>query len=851
MLFEDIRYALRQFARAPGFTVTAILTLALGIGATTAIFTLVNAVLLKSLPVTKPEDLVRVGDTENCCINGGMQDDWSLFSYEQYKEFRDNTPGFSMLAAFQAGINQMAVRRQGSNHPAEAMLGEFVSGNAFESFGLSAYEGRLLRNADDSKGAPPVAVMSYRIWQQKFGSDPSIVGASFLVNGEPVTIVGITPPGFYGERLASNPASLWFPLNSEPLLMSTRSVLERPELDWLNVIGRVKTGTSRKEMEARMQVELRQFLDSPLAKVDARAKILIPKQTLHLAPGGSGVQRMQDEYKNGLHLLMWISAFVLLIACANLANLMLVRATTRKQQTSVRAALGAPRGMLVRQALTESVVLAVLGGIAGLMVAYGGARLILHLAEGKNYVPIDATPSPEVLAFAFAVSLITGVLFGVAPAWMTAHADPIEALRGANRSTKHSGLWTQKALVVIQAAVSLVLLCAAGLLIQSLRNMQHQHFGFDTANRYIVHIDPLTAGYKPEQLEAFYRQLHDTLIEIPGMKSAAFSLYSPMEGDNWGEGVFIEGKPLPAPGSHDGGASWLRASAGYFDTIGTKMLAGRGITEQDTASTRAVAVINQAFAKHFFKDENPIGKHFGDIDPKYAGSYEIVGVTEDTNYWSATGYWGSKDGKHPMFFLPATQWMKYTEPGAVQFEDVSHYLTAIELQTAGPLPGFEAQVRHTLAQINPNLTVIDFQTFGEQVEGQFSQQEMIVKLTSLFGFLALILASIGLYGVTSYAVAQRTGEIGIRMALGADRVNVLQLVLRSAFLQVAIGLAIGIPTTILAGHFMSSLLYGIKIWDPSILAITALVLAAAAFVAAVVPARRAASIEPMRALRTD
>jgi predicted permease len=850
MLFEDIRYALRQFAKAPGFTATALLTLALGIGATTAIFTLVHAVLLKSLPVAKPEELIRVGDTENCCINGGMQDDWSLFSYEQYKQFRDNNPGLSSLAAFEAGSNQMAIRRQGSNHPAEAFITDFVSGNAFDTFGLNAWAGRLLRPSDDSKGAPPVAVISYRTWQQKFGQDPSIVGSSFLVNGQAVTIVGITPPGFFGERLTSNPASFWLPLNSEPLLKSTRSVIERPDLDWLNLIGRLQPGANKKQMEARLQVQLRQFLLSPLAHIDGRAKSLIPKQTLHLAPAGSGVQRMQDEYKDGLHLLMWISAFVLLIACANLANLMLVRATTRKQQTSVRAALGAPRSTLVRQALTESIVLSVLGGIAGLLVAYGGARLILHLAAGKDYIPIDATPSLTVLAFAFAVSLVTGVLFGVAPAWMTAHADPIEALRGANRSTRHSGLWTQKILVVVQAAVSLILLCAAGLLIQSLRNMQHQHFGFETKNRYILHIDPLSAGYTPEQLDAFYRQLHDIFMQIPGLQSVAFSLYSPMEGNNWGQGVFIEGQPVPPPDSEHG-ASWIRASAGYFDTIGTKIVQGRGVTEQDTASSRLVAVINQEFARKYFKDQNPIGHHFGDQDPKYAGKFEIVGVTEDTNYWGATGYWGSKDGKRPMFFLPAEQQTGYSEPEAKRFEDVSHYMTAVEFQTQGQVPNFEPQVRRALSQVNPNLTVIDFQPFAEQVEDQFTQQNMIVQLTSLFGFLALILASIGLYGVTSYSVAQRTGEIGIRMALGANRANVLQMVLKSAFLQVAIGLAIGIPATILAGHVMTSQLYGIKPWDPAILLVTTLVLAIAAFMAAVIPARRAAGIEPMRALRTD
>jgi len=847
MLLEDIRYALRQFLKTPGFTVTAILTLALGIGATTAIFTLIHAVLLKSLPVARPSELIRIGDNENCCINGGMQDDWSLFSTEQYREFRDHTPGFTNLAAFQAGRTQIGVRRQGSDHASEPFGAEFVSGNAFDTFGLTAWMGRLLRPADDVKGAPLVAVISYRAWQQKFGADRSVVGASFLMNGQSFTIVGIAPPGFFGERLTADPASFWIPLNDSPLIQGgSFNVLDSPQLQWLNLIGRIAPGADTKKMEAQLQLELRQFLLSPLSKVEARNAGLIPKQTLHLSPGGGGVQQMQDSYKDGLHLLMWISAFVLLIACANLANLMLVRATARKAQTSVRAALGAPRRRLVRQALTESVVLAVLGGIAGLGVAYAGAILLLHLVSGKSYLPIDAAPSLPVLGFAFAVSLVTGALFGTAPAWMTAHADPIDALRGANRSTKHSGLWTQKILVVMQAAVSLALLCAAGLLIRSLTNLQHQHFGFETRNRYILHVEPSMAGYKAEQADAFFRQLHDGLAAIPGVKAVTYSLYSPMEGNNWGESIWIEGQAPPPPGSNFNGSSWDRVSAGYFENIGTRIIAGRSIKEDDTASTRNVAVVNQTFAHHFFKDGNAIGQHFGDEDPKYAGNYEIVGVTEDTQYWDPN----SK--LRPMFFLPATQWTKYDDPDEVMFENVSHLeMSSVEIQTAGYVPGLEAQVRRTLSQINPNLTMNDFQSFAEQVQSQFLQQEILVQLTAVFGFLALTLAAIGLYGVTAYSVAQRTSEIGIRMALGADRGGILQMVLRSAFLQAGIGLAIGMPAAIFAGRFMASLLYNVQPWDPAVLVSTTVILAIAAFLAAVIPAQRAASVEPMTALRTE
>jgi predicted permease len=846
-MVEDIRYALRQFLKTPGFTITAILTLALGIGATTAIFTLIHAVLLKSLPVARPSELIRIGDTENCCINGGMQDDWSLFSTEQYREFRDHTPGFSNLAAFQAGRTQIGVRRQGSNNGAEPFGGEFVSGNAFDTFGLTAWMGRLLRPSDDVKGAPPVAAISYRTWQQKFGSDPSVVGASFLINGQSFTVVGITPPGFFGERLTSDPASFFIPLADSPMVQGGGfNVLDSPELDWLNLIGRLEPGANTKRMEAQLQVELRQFLLSPASKLEKRDANLVPKQTLHLAPGGGGVQQMQDDFKDGLHLLMWISAFVLLIACANLANLMLVRATGRKAQTSVRSALGAPRSRLVRQALTESVVLAVLGGLVGLGVAYGGARLLVHMVAGKSYLPIDATPSLPVLGFAFAVSLVTGILFGTAPAWMTAHANPIEALRGANRSTRHSGLWTQKILVVMQAAVSLALLCAAGFLIRSLTNLQHQHFGFETRNRYILHIDPQMAGYQADQADAFFRQLHDTLAAIPGVKAVTYSLYSPMEGDNWGNGVYIEGQAPPPPGSNFNNASWDRVSAGYFENIGTKIIAGRGINEQDTPSTQPVAVVNQTFARHFFKNGDAIGHHFGDLDPKYAGNFTIVGISEDTQYWDPTSKIRS------MFFLAAPQWAKYDDKSEVMFENVSHLeMSAVEIQTAGYVPGLEAQMRRALNQINPNLTMIQFQSFADQVKDEFLQQDILVQLTAVFGFLALTLAAIGLYGVTAYSVAQRTSEIGIRMALGADRKGIVRMVLGSAFLQAGIGLAIGLPAAIFGGRFMASLLYNVRTWDPMVLVTTTVILAIAAFLAAVIPAQRAASVEPMTALRVE
>jgi predicted permease len=841
---KDIRYALRQFANAPLFTATAVLTLALGIGATTAIFTLVHAVLLNSLPVAKPSELYRVGDVENCCVNGGLQDNWSLFSYDKYKTFRDNTPGFVELAAFQAGNDLIGVRRGGSSQPAQSMRSEFVSGNYFAMFGIGPYAGRVLMPYDDRRGASPVAVISYRAWQQKFGGDQSVVGGTFTMNGQPFTVVGIAPPAFFGDRL-TDPAAFWIPIADEPLIDGTMALVDFPQQDWLDVIGRIAPGTDPKQIGAHMQVELQQWLLSPIAQLQPGERDVVPKQTLRLSPGGAGVQALRDEYLSSLHLLMWISALVLAIACANVANLMLVRASTRKLQTSIRAALGASAGRQVRQVLNESVVLALLGGVVGVAIAFGATRLILHLAFQNTYVAIHASPSLPVLAFTFAVSLITGILFGVAPAWITANAAPADALRGAGRSTGRTGGWTQKSLVIAQAALSLVLLSAAGLLTQSLHNMQSQNFGFETPNRYILHIDPQMAGYKPAQMQSLFRQLHDSLAVIPGIGQVSFSLYTPMEGDNWGETVYIEGQAPPPPDSNQNNASWLRVSAGYFETLGTKIVQGRSISEQDSPTSQRVAVVNQTFAKHFFKEDNPIGKHFGYIDQKNAGDFEIVGVTEDTQYREPTRK------IPPMFFLPSTQSVTFDNPRFIAFEDRSHELNAVELRTLGKVTGLEAQVRRALAEVNPDLAVIDFMSFGEQVDNNFSQQELIANLTSMFGLLALVLASVGLYGVTAYSVERRTNEIGVRMALGADRFNILKLVLRGALVQLGIALAIGIPVTIAAGRAMATQLFGIKPYDPRILLVASAALTFTALLAAVVPARRAATLDPIRALRME
>jgi putative ABC transport system permease protein len=852
-MLSDFRDAVRQLRKAPGFTATALITLALGIGATTAIFTLVHQVMLKSLPVTRPDELWRIGDKDRCCNWGGYTQgddgDFALFSWEAYKHFRAQTPDFSDLAALQAGNAPLGVRREGSQAPADTRNGEYVSGNFFKTFGVQPWIGRLMTDDDDQEGAPPVAVMSYHIWRDKYGSDPSVVGAGFQINGHSFTVIGVAAPGFYGAKLSGGGMpDFWLPLTSELLIDGATARLKRPQTNFLDLIGRVRPGTNPKSLEAELRVEFHNWLASHVSDMDPGEKQLWQQQTLHLTPGDAGVTSMRDQYQDGLKLLLVASACVLLVACGNLANLMLARGLKDRAQTSVRIALGASRARLIRKSLVESILLATIGGALGIAVAYGGTRLILHLAfqtgGPNNYVAVGATPSIPVLLFTLGISVLTGIIFGMAPAWVTSHADPVEALRGANRSVGSGHSWAQKSLVIAQGAMSLVLLSAAVLLGQSLRNLQHQNFGFETQGRYIAWINPILSNYKPEEMLPLFRQIDDRLLQIPGVRMVAPALYAPMTGDSWNNGIRVEGRPEPPP-KEDTGAGFCRVMPGFFETIGAKIVLGRSITEEDTEATRRVAVVNEAFAKRFFKDQNPIGQHFGPDKIQYSAQFEIVGVVKDMRYMT----YDYKDPIRPMYWLPEAQTVQYDDPAYKSGEIWSHYLYNIAIWAPGAPPGMEDRVRKALASIDPNFVLYGVDPYSDVVSADFQQEHMIATLTTLFGGLGLMLAAIGLYGVMAYTVEQRTSEIGVRMALGADRSQVMKMVLSGAFSQIGIGLAIGIPAAIGAGRLMKDQLFGVKAWDPFMLLLAALILGLAALLASVIPARRAAGVEPMVALR--
>ncbi|MDE3156264.1 MAG: FtsX-like permease family protein, partial [Acidobacteriota bacterium] len=605
-------------------------------------------------------------------------------------------------------------------------------------------------------------------------------------------------------------------------------------------IGRLRDGAQPSQVSAQLTTELRRYLLDPanagphydLTKIDA--------QVIRLAPGGGGINAMKEDYEQGLLLLMAVAISVLFIACANLANLLLARSTVHRVRTAVELAMGASRARIVRRHVTESVVLALLGGLAGLVVAvYASKALVLIAFRGATYVPIATGPSVPILLFTFGISLLTGLVFGVGPAWMASHSDPADALRGSGRVMRDSSALPQRALVVLQAAVSLALLTVAGLLTQSLGHFQNAPYGFAREGRLVVRIDPQSAGYTSDRLTGLYEKLEDRLKHTPGVLSESLSLYTAQQGNNWGEGVYIQGT------DRKGGSSWDRVSAHYFETLGTPIVRGRGFSEQDTTNSRKVAVVNEAFARRYFPNENPLGRHFGKDELSHAGDYEIVGVAKDAIYHDPSR------PVQPMFFVPLAQRVTYDTPVDNRVEDGSMYMGTIVLHVQGAADAMAPTIRRVLAQVDPNLTPLSMFSFDDLVQIQTSAQTLIARISTGFGVIALLLAVVGLYGVTSYRVARRTGEIGLRMALGADRGDIRALVLRGAFLHVALGLVLGVPLAFLAARAMQSQLYGISPFDPATLLAAAIVLSLCALVASLLPARRAAAIEPMRALRIE
>jgi predicted permease len=844
---QDVRFGIRTLSKSPGVAVVATVTLALGIGANTAIFTLLDSVLLRNLPVREPARLVSFADNPRESMSFsepqspedsiGQSGQWTLFSYPMYEYFRDHSRLFEGICAFQTPEDTLSVRFGGPQHGAAQLAqGKLVSGNFFSVLGVNAALGRTLMPGDDRPGAPPVAVVSFEYWRSKLGSEAGVLGRVVDIDNVPMALVGVMPPGFFGERITKDSADFWMPLSLRPQLTLTvmpevKSLLTNPNAYWLGIMGRLKPRVSRAQADAEVDGKLRQYLTGRVGeKITANARKQIEHSFITLAPGGKGLSSLRFEYAEPLHILLAIVGLVLLIACANVANLLLARAEARQKKMAMRLALGATRGRVVRQLLVESVLLAALGGVVGALLAAGGVRVLVSLVAAK--VPLNVKPDLVVFGFTLLVMVLTAVLSGLVPALKSTHVQLLPAIKGGSPAAgaQPSRLGLGRSLVALQVAVSLLLLVGAGLLIRSLTNLENQNLGFNPQQVLLASINPELAGYKSEQLPGLYRELLEHIRALPGVRSASMGTTSPMSGGESSAAISFENPVRPTA---ENTAQLVAVGPQYFETEGMRIVAGRGISSEDTAHSAPIAVVNQAFARYFFSKENSVGKRFGLGMPFKAPGFEIVGVVEDAKFGSA------REEAEPIFFL-----------SAYQVESILIYVQEIEIRAAGDPEGITAAVRGAVQGINPNLPV-DATTLSQQVNDSLAQQRAFSELTGFFGILGLLLACVGLYGIMAYNVTRRTREMGIRMALGAQKNQVLWMVLRQTLLLIGIGIAIGVPVALAAARLIASQLYGLKPSDPSTMVFAIFVMTGVGLLAGFLPARRAAKVDPMVALRYE
>jgi predicted permease len=835
-LLKDIRYGLRGLLRRPAFTVVALAILALGIGANTAIFTLINAVLLKPLPVSHPEELVLFDDLPGEGTRNSDGDpatgQWRLFSYSSYRYFREHDRSFQELSAFRSGESRLSVRRTDTQAggAAERASGHLVSGNYFAVLGVNAVQGRVLTNDDDSPSAPPAAVISNGYWTQKLNGDTQVVGKNILLNGTAFTIVGVMPPGFFGERVRRAP-DFWLPLAFQPQIELRKSYLEDKNVYWLNLLGRLKPGTQIEQAQASVNNELRQFISDQVGpQLTDEVRRGIQNSYVKLAPGGRGLSGLRFFYAKELRMLMVMVALVLLIACANVGNLLLSRAAARQAEISLRQALGASRGRLVRQLLTESLVLAVIGGVAGVLLAQWGVSLLV--ARLAATAPLDVKPDLTVLLFSVGISLVSGVLFGIAPAIRATRTDLTSALKEKSTHGRRGRFNLGSVLVVTQVAVSLVLLVGAGLFARSLIKLQQEDLGFNRDNVLLASVDTRLAGYKPAGLSALYRQLYDRLSALPSVRSVTLASYSPMSGTATNSSLAVrEYTPRPAENMV---VADIFIGPKYGETLGLPLLLGREIGLQDTVSSTKVAVVNQAFAEAFFHNQNPIGRRITFEEDSDKDDLEIVGVIGDAKYDSA------KEQADRTVYRPI-----------LQVQDQQTFNNVFELRTAGDPLSLAGEVRAAIAQVDEKLPVLNLTSLRTQTDESLRQERLLAQLVSFFGLLGLVLSCVGLYGIMAHAVVRRTNEIGIRMALGAQRRDIIWMVLKETLLMVAIGMAIGVPAAWGAAHLISSQLFGLRPSDPLTLLTAVILLTLVAALAGYLPARKASRVDPLVALRYE
>jgi predicted permease len=833
-MFQDIRYGIRMLLKKPGFTVVAVLSLALGIGANTAIFSLLDAMLIKALPVQEPQQLVLFGKgMDQGASIGPPNGNVDLFSYPFYRQAQQRTDVFSGVAS-QLSMTWTVHGFVNSSNDIEQMEVQLVSGTYFPVLGVNAGLGRVLTDADDQvPGGHPVAVVSYAWWQQRLGGDPAAIGRTITIDETTYNIVGVAPKEFFGTTVGVAP-DLWIPLAMEKQL---------PPVHWngrtndsfrsLHLIGRLKNDVSAEQATAALNLLFKQYLRATVGNQPTPERLQdIEKARFDLTPVSRGLSTLREQFSLSLKVLMGVVGLVLLIASANVANLLLAHGAARRREFALRLALGAGRMRLVRQLFTESALLVALGAVAGTALAWWGTRLLLVMAsDGPEALPLQVTPNIRVLAFTIGASVLCAVVFGTAPALRASQTEPNTSLKGG-KTAAQSALRNPlgKAFVVAQVALSLLLLIGAGLFVRTLINLQRIPSGFNQENAILFQVDTSATGYKEKdpKLPALLREVEDKVKAIPGVQAASFAFFTFHQG-LWTSPAYTREQPDIAPASRS-----IRnniVGPDFFAAMGIPLVQGRGFGPQDTASSQKVAVISESMAQRFFPSGSPLGKRFGIAGPDSTEAIEVIGVAKDAKFGSLT------EDVTPIAFYPHAQ-----------SPDV---LGNLVVRYSGPANAVVPQIRQTIKQINRNLPVDDVVSLSDHVGRSLVQQKLVARLASFFGLLALLLACVGLYGVMSYGVARRTNEIGIRMALGAQGRSVLWLVLREALLLVGIGLVVGVLASLAVTKTAESLLYELKPNDPLTIVLATLLLMAVALLAGYLPARRAARVDPMIALREE
>jgi predicted permease len=813
-IVQDIRFALRHLLKNPAFTCVAVLSLALGIGANTAIFSLVDAVMVKMLPVRHPEQLVAL---DSFTQRGEQRD----FSYPLFKYLRDRKSSFSGVFAASDGTSRMATKMPSSDdtEPAEVQM---VSGEYFQVLGVDAFVGRLLSPEDDATGANPVAVLSYNFWQRQFAGDFSVIGQTITVKEQPLTVIGVAPAKFFGEAVGRAP-DVWTPLIMQPSLQKGQSYLESSNISWLRIMGRLKTGVNEGTANTEVNNVIWQLKNEP----SDLGKSALNIAKVDVLSGAQGLAEFRTRFSKPLRILMGVVALVLLIACANVANLLLARATARQKEVAVRHAIGAGRFRLIRQFLTESLILATIGGLLGLLFAWWGSRALLILVSGDSSpIPIDVAPNFRILSFTFAVSVLTALLFGLAPSWIITRPNVGSALKVTTPARPRLGL--SRLLVVSQVTFSLLLLIGAGLFLKTLHNLRTINLGFQSDQLLQARISPRSSGYKPEQYPELNKRLLERLNSTPGIRSASVAGSGFRSGSSRTCCIAVEGY---IPGKdEDRQIQIVEVAPGYFSTMGLPLLMGRDFTPSEVENKPGVfpklAIINETMARRYYGQANPVGRRFGWGDQKVVYDTEIVGVARDANYGNL------REKTKSLIYYPS-------EGGTL-------LVVRAGLDSSTVISIIRNEIKTVDQTLEPFISSVP-----QLRDEALVQERMLAKLSSFFGLLALLLAGIGLYGVMSYDVVRRTREIGVRMAVGARGLDVLGMILREALWLVVIGVLLGLVVALLTMKLIASLLFGLEPTDPLTLIMATVVMVPIAAFAGWLPAWRAARIDPVFALRHE